>query len=306
MPATIGASEVAVVLGLQRTRISGEPYVSELEVFARLIGELDRYDDNGGPSAELGRWFEHGVAARYIHELGLDLLQFQVRPGPSLREPGLAAPGVPWHSRPDLLNARDNLPVELKAPEVLDERYGPDDDDAPPEHTVQSLCQLAVCNRLYGSEESHIGVMPRLATDDRTWTLYRLQRHPQREQRMIRAVEDWLDRHVRCSPPKPPPPDGSRSAHEALRWLWSNTDETERYAERDDVELHRSLLQSRTALAEMKARHEERRQQLQARMGPAHVLRSNEGRVLATFKPTKRGRLFSLYPRQSQETVSDE
>lgn len=289
---TIGASEVAVVLGLQRRNDDGEPYTSELELWARLTGGLPRYDSaSSSPDAEVGRWMEPAILERLRVELRTVIV-----PGPTLDRPGFVDPAgvVPWHARPDGLAPMVPATIEVKAPLVLDpDRWGPDGgEDMPPEYLVQVLAQVAVAYAIDRVEVGALGAMARAPGwfgCRRTWAGYRYRRDPVRERAVIERVTRWLDEHVIGG--MPPQPDGSGSASRALRSMFATThgEDLVRVATPTDLEHFRRLLGCRTAMDEIRARQEESRQRLQLAMGPATELRTPDGELCATWRPTKVG-----------------
>lgn len=282
---TPGASEVAVILGLARTKQDGEPWVSELELYCRLTGLLQRYDSDGGPDAEVGRWFEHGILARYAHENSLVWGQ-DIWPGPTLDQPGPTAPGIPWHSRWDAWTRPAT--VEAKAPvRLYPEDWGDTVAEVPPYYAVQVLAQVAVAHALYGTELGILAAMARAPGwgAPRVWATYTFERSPRRERAMIAAVERWLDRHVRAR--VPPNPDGSESAGSTLRRMFGPVDDRVYTATPTDLERYHRMLSSRDAADELIGRQREQQQLLQAAMGEATVLEDESGNRLATWRPDK-------------------
>lgn len=287
MTHTLGASEVAVVLGLGRQRQSGEPWVSELEVYARLTGLIQRYSDDGGPDAEVGRWVEHAIMARLISERGLTPGR-DVWPGPPLSEPGWSAPGIPWHARPD--GHTPWYTVECKAPRALyPEEWGDTEHDIPPYYAAQVLAQVAVAHALHGIERGVLAAMARAPGwgAPRVWAVYELARSGRRERGMVAAVERWLERHVERG--IPPQPDGSESASWTLRRMFSPVVDKVHVATPTDLERWRSWLTSRDLVAELKGRAAEEQQHLQSVMGEATVLQTEDGTPLASWRADKNG-----------------
>lgn len=287
---TPGASEVAVILGVQRRREDGDPYCSEMELWARLSGLIPRYDSAGGPDAECGRWFEGAVLGRYGSERsltwGTDYL-----PGPALDQEPARVEGIPWHCRWDAYNGAVNRPVEAKCPRVLDpERWGSaGSDQVPVDHAVQVACQLAVAHRLWGATTGDLAAFARAPGwgDDRVWAVYHLERDADLERRMVERVSAWLDRHVVEG--HPPEPDGSASASDALRRIWAPVDDQVLVAGDAELELYRRLLQVRSARDELEHRLQELRQRLQLSMSGATELRHDEAR-LVTWRTDRGGR----------------
>lgn len=281
-----GASEVAVILGLGRTKPDDtEPYVSPLELWSRLVGLLPRYDDGpASPDAECGRWFEVGVLHRLATERrwtwGVDIF-----PGPPLSQPGFTAPGIPWSCRPDALGPR--CAVEAKSPRVLS--FDDWSDDAPPPYyIVQVLAQVAVCHQI-GADHGVLAAMARAPGwgSKRTWITYTIHRDEQREQRMVAAVRQWMETYVDAG--MAPPPDGSESAERALRRMWAPVDETVYAATATDLERYHRWLQSRDALDEIQGRTNELAQHLKQSMGPATLMVGTDNEPLVTWRARKDG-----------------
>ena len=288
---TLGSSEVAVVLGLGRTKHDGEPWVSELEVYARLLGLIARYDDDGGPEAEVGRWFEAGVLQRLSVERGWQWGR-DIVPGPTLEQPGLKSPSFPWHARPDALAKAVGATVEAKCPRALDsEEWGPTVEDIPPYYAVQVLSQLAIAHELWGWNSGILAAMARVPGwsygAPKTWATYQLHHQPRRAKLMADRVNAWLDRHVHAG--VPPEPDGSQSATNTLRRMFRPIDDKVYEATPTDLERYRRALASRDAADELAARMREEQQHLQAAMADASALVDADGRRLATWRADKNG-----------------
>jgi hypothetical protein len=298
---SVGASEVAVILGVQRRREDGDPYCSEIELWGRLTGLLPRYDGLGGPDAECGRWFEPAVLNRYAIERGLTWGS-DFFPGPSLEQEPARVDGIPWHARWDAFNGRDNRSVEAKCPRVLDpERWGePGTDQVPVDHAVQVACQLAIAFRLWGTELGDLAAFARSPGwgSDQVWAVYTLRRDPQVEAGMASAVRRWLEEHVERG--DPPAVDGSASATSALRRMWAPADARVLTAGQDELELYRRLLQVRTARQEVEGRLEELRQRIQLAMQDSTELRDQAGDLLATWRPDITGRRRFLVRRRNE------
>lgn len=309
MTASIGASEVAVVLGLQRTREDGEPYTSAIELWGRLTGLLPRYDGANSPDAEIGRWVEPAIGLRFAAEHGL-VFGRDILPGPTLDQPGLVADGVPWHARPDFLVPARRSTLEAKAPRALHpERWGPaGTDEVPADHAVQVLAQVAIAHRLWGVDVGELAALARAPGwgADRVWATYALPRDPVREARVIDAVRSWVDLHVEQG--EPPMPDGSDSAERSLRRMFVPLGEDlVRVATPTDLEHHRRILACREAIAEIQGRLDESRQRLQLALGEATELRrgSERGELLATWRPNKHG-VRSLRTRGDNAPITTE
>lgn len=294
-PATMGSSEWAIPLGLQRTRHDGFPFTSELELWARLSGLLPRYadySDRDTPDAECGRWFEPAVGARYAaqHELrwGTD-----IRPGPQFPMPGYTHAGISWgHTRPDYLVPKLERLMEAKCPRRLDEeRWGEaGTDQVPTDYAVQVLGQLAICWRLSGVELADLAAFARAPGwgADRVWAVYHLRRDPAVERNMLDKLERWYTVHVLEG--NPPEPDGSASAGDTLRGIWEGQEDRRLVAEPATLEDCYRLAQVRTAQREIAARRSEIEQRIQAAMGEATVLVSPDGERQVTWREDTNGR----------------
>lgn len=284
---TLGASEVAVILGVQRSHEDGEPYTSPLELWARLSGLVPRYDAADSPDAELGRWLEPAIGIRYATET-----RWAVLPGPELGEPGFEAEGIPWHARPDFLVPQPNRTLEVKAPRVLaEERWGPaGTDQVPAEYYVQVVAQVAVAHALWGVESGDLAAMARAPGwgSNRTWAVYTVHRDAELERRIVDQVRRWLDRHVvGCVPPEP---DGSASASETLARIWRPASDRARTATPTEVERIYRYVQLGGAIRELKARRAEELQRLQLSMAATTVLQDQAGATLATWRTGRDGR----------------
>jgi predicted phage-related endonuclease len=283
-PPTIGASEAAIPLGLQRRNFRGEPYASEWDLWARLRGLVPRYDDSSGSAdTDTGTIIEPLILARYAQERGVE-----VQPGPPLDEPGLWHPEIPFLAvRPDGLVPALNRVLEAKAPRELDDdEWGPaGSDEVPVYYTVQVAAQLAVANRLWGTEDADLAVLARAERRRwRVWQVFELHRDPVAEAGMLARLRDWYERHVVDG--EPPGLDGTAAASVVLQRVWSPVDRVEA-ANDDDVRRWRELLQVRDAIAELEARKRELEQELQRRMADATVLQGPGGQRLATWRPRK-------------------
>lgn len=289
MTPTIGASEVATVLGLGRTDHDGDLYVSELELWSRLVGLLPRYDTAAAhPSAEVGRWFEVAIVNRLAIERGW-MPGIDILPGPALHEPGIERAGIPWHARPDAIHitpgGRWVQTIEAKAPRRLyPEDWGTTVDDIPPYYAAQVLAQLAVT-------ECETGILAAMARDPgwdgRVWATYELRREPRREAAMVGAVLAWLERHVERR--MPPQPDGSDSATRTLRRVFTPLDDRVRVATPTDLERYHRMLASKDAADEAMAAMRLEQQHLQQAMAEATVLTDERGTNLVTWRPDKNG-----------------
>ena len=293
---SVGASEVAVMLGVQRHMDDGEPYVSELELQQRLLGTIERYDDDpDNVDAQIGRWAESMVASKFIADHGLQP-GFNVLPGPQLDQPGIPHPTLPWlAARPDLKRYPRSIsvvphkaePVELKAPRDLDpERWGPGPsaDDLPPEYLVQLAVQVACMDAPGGT----LAAMARAPRGNRWWVEYRYERDLELEGRILHAAGAWYQRHVVDRDPVVP--DGSASAASVLGRMFRPADET-LYATREVAALVRHIEQRRNTLREVEQGLARKMQELQAAMGTATVLKSG-ARILATWRWGKSGRRY--------------
>ena len=299
MVITMGASEVAVALGLQRTKTDGEPYTSALELQARLTGALPRYGDDAeaGVDAIIGRDAEAMVLSRWCRRYpGL-----RFRPGPQLGSEPLVNPSWPWlHARPDLVASMawgDGIPVELKAPRELDgERWGEDHTDQfPMEYLVQLAVQVAVMDAPFGVLFA-MARAPR--TNSRIDGEFRYVRDPDLERRILDRAGAWYHRHVVDRVPVEP--DGSESA----AWTLARTtglDHVVAFATVEQEAEVRRLAQVRTAIREQERHRAELEQSIQQMMGAATTLRGVDGRTIATFRPDRTGRRrFRLVVRDTE------
>lgn len=295
--ATLGASEVAVCLGLQRLKSDGEPYLSERELWGRLTGELPRYDESAGVDAEIGRDAEAMVLSRWIRRYPAA----SYRPGPQLGADPLANPAWPWlHARPDMIwcGPDGESPIEFKAPRELDaERWGEDGtDQMPPEYLVQLAVQVAVMDAPFGILFA-MARAPR--SNSRVDAEFRYQRNRELERTILDRAGAWYHRHVVDG--VPPSPDGSASAAWALGRS-AVLDHVVAWANADQEAAVRRLVQVRVAERQQRAHREQLEQDIQASMGAATRLLDHKGKVIATFRPDRTGRRrFRLVVREGGE-----
>jgi predicted phage-related endonuclease len=283
---TIGASEIAVCLGLQQRKRDGTPYTSELELWARLRGLIPRYDSTSSPAADAGHDMEPGIGMRYARERNLVWGQ-DIAPGPQLPAPGLSHPDLAWLSvRPDFLVPGLQRGLEAKAPREIGDTWGPPGtDEIPPWYLVQALAQLAVEHRLFGWTEQDVAARARDTWDrDRAWGVWTVRRDEAVERGMLARAHDWYRRHVEDG--KPPVGDGSESATSTLVRIWTPADDLAVEADAADVEHMQALLSIRSAIDELEARKREHEQALQARLGEATALVQGR-RKLATWRARK-------------------
>lgn len=289
-----GASEISVILGIPRRKRSrhddedGEPYVSEIELWSRLVGLLPRFD-TGKPSAdaEIGRWSEIAVLDRLAHEQEWSWGQDIVR-GPTLQQPGFSAPSLPWAARPDALAPVVPATVEAKSPRQLH----PDDwseYDAPPYYIAQVLGQIAVAHAIDGVEVGVLAAMARAPGwhAPRVWATYQIHRDAARERRMVDVVSRWVDAHVLTR--SPPMPDGSESAGRTLQRIFTPVDEQVHEATPTDLERFYRYLCCRDVIDELQAKADELQQLVRQSMGEATALETPDGVELATWKASKDG-----------------
>lgn len=283
---TLGASELPVVVGCPRVREDGEPYVSPGSVWARLVGLIERYDDDPSPDAELGHWYEPSVGLRFCAENGLTM-GVGVYGGPALdKRPLCDDESLPWlHARPDLL-LRWRGPVELKCPRDLDpERWG---DEPPADHLVQLIAQVAVCRRVGLGDVGMLAAMARAPRrSQRTWVQYTWPLDEDLEQEVLDAGWRWYTTHVTGM--RAPEADGTADYSRTLARLWTSEREVVVDANADVREDVRRLLQVRTAERERQRHIRTLRQRIQLAMGEGNVLRI-DGQVAVTWKTDKNGR----------------
>lgn len=297
---TVGASEISVMLGIQRRMGDGDPYCSELELQARLLGKVPRYSsDPADVDAIIGRHCEAAVASAAMEVLGLRPV-LDVLPGPQLDQPGLVHPDFPWlHARTDLVILPGKLvprhaPLELKAPRDLDpERWGPEGNawaGLPADYLVQLMVQLAVFHAHYGSDEACLVAMARAPRRAKDWLrVYWLERDPSLEHTMLGQAGAWYARHV--VEELPVPPDGSASSSSVLDQLWTPREDKTLYAGPDLASLAQRLQQRKTALGEIERGVEQLEQEIKAAMGEHTVLKHRD-KVLATWRLGRSGRRY--------------
>ena len=264
MPVTIGASELATVLGVS-------PYGSQVDLWARLRGLLPRYDSIDTPDTSAGSVAEAGILLRYARERGVPVM-----PGPQLPAPGYVHPTEPWLAvRPDGLTP--DRTVEAKAPREL----WP---EIPAHYVVQIVAQIAVAHTLQGWCRGDLAAHARAARrGDDYWRVWTIDRDPAVEEYVLRTGRDWYRRHVEDG--TPPACDGRRATSEALARIW-RPDDTVRDATPEDVADLHALLSVRAALEDLEGRRRELEQRIQARMGAATVLR-RDGDTVLTWRPVR-------------------
>ena len=292
MSRTLGASEVAVALGLGRRREDGEPYVSQRMLWSRLTGRIERYDvDPDNVDAEIGKWGEAAVANRFLSEQHTPMA---FGAGPLLGQPPLTHPRWPWlHARPDLIAYNQGspwYPVELKNPRELDDdRWGESGtDQLPDEYLVQVIAQVAVMGAPFGI----LAAMARAPRrNKRVWAVYRYDRNEAQEASVLGLAHEWYQKHVVGG--VAPPVDGSQSTTEALNRSWKPRAVT-RFASREVEQICRRLRQVKTAIDQQESHETLLTQQIKDAMGEAEVLRGIDG-TLATWRANKNGdRVFRL------------
>lgn len=289
---TIGSSEAAVCLGVQRRHDDGTPYTSELELWLRLAGLTPRYDATTSPAAEAGRYLEPVCLYRYQERAGR-----AIHPGPKLGTEPWTHPDLPFlHAHPDGLDPSFNgrgAVIEAKCPRALDpDRWGPDgSDEVPLEHWIQVVVQVALGVRLgLCGRRAFLAAMardPGGRNDPRTFCVYELHVTEEREAAVLRGIRDWYRRHV--IEYLPPEPDGSESAERALEAAFTAREEVVRGAEPWEIELHHKLVQVLGAKVEREQTAAELRQRIMRSMGEVTKLVDGR-RVLVTWRRDKNGR----------------
>lgn len=285
-----GASELAIILGLQRATDDGEPYTSEYTLWARLVGLLPRYDTEArSPDAELGILFEPAIGMDWMtrHNVG----QWHV--GPKLQDEPLRKDGIPFTARPDFFiwmqpyTPSAWLPLEVKAPRTLHpDEWGADgSSDVPPYYAVQVMAQMTLCS----SEAGFLAAVARAPGwgSNRVRGDYVFRRDEQREKALIAHVHRWVEKHLEGG--VPPMVDGSASTNTTLRWAGRALGRVEKTATAGDLEYVHRALQTATAVQEIMGRQREARNKLMAAMGDATELVDENGETIATFRPNKNG-----------------
>ncbi len=286
----MGASEIAVALGLGRTKEDGEPYVSQRELWLRLTGRIERYEhDPDNVDAELGKWGEVAVLNRYIAESGTHPLAFE--PGPQLGDPAFENVRLPgFHARPDLIyrgvHHGGQHPIEAKNPrELADDRWGPSGtDQMPDEYLVQVITQVAVMDAPFGI----LCAMARAPrTNKRTWVVYRYDRDVDLERRVLGGAMEWYERYVVAN--VEPLVDGSESCSVALGRQWKPKPGSKRYATSEIESTVLRLRQVREAVRQQESHEALLVQEVKQFMGEAEVLVGVDG-TLATWREGRGGK----------------
>lgn len=295
--AVIGASDLAVTVGLQRRHRDGTPWQSALELWARLRGLLPRYDSGTNPDAEAGICMEPGIgysyAERYGLTFGVERDTGDIYPGPKIPAVGLWHAELPWlRVRPDFYVPARRRVLQAKAPRVIDDEWGAEGTgDVPVWVAVQELAELAIVYRVFGWTTADVAVQARAANrNDRSRALFTIERDERVEARLLQRAFDWYKRHVEDG--EPPLPDGSESAGHTLVRLFKPRD-VQLEASESDVKRWSHLLQLRSTLNELDARVKQEEQELQQRMAEATALVYN-GQRLATWRKQKGRSLIDL------------
>ena len=292
---TMGASEIATALGLGRTKEDGEPYVSQRELWLRLTGRIERYEnDPDNVDAELGRWGEAAVLNRYMAENGNGHIDLSFVGGPGLESPPLRCDRWPlFHARPDMTrkvmvpgHGLTVVPIEAKNPrELADDRWGPTGtDQMPDEYLVQVITQVAVMDAPFGI----LCAMARAPrTNKRTWVVYRYDRDVDLERRVLGGAREWYERHVVAN--VEPPVDGSESCSMALGRQWRPKPGSKRYATSEIESTVLRLRQVREAVRQQESHEALLVQEVKQFMGEAEVLVGVSG-TLATWREGRGGK----------------
>lgn len=265
----IGASEIGAVLGLSR-------YASPVDVYMRKVGQAD--EEESGLHASLGNELEDWIARQYVEATGL-----RVQASPAT----LRHPAIPWmfaHLDRVVLGHRRVLECKFT---TLGERWGrptngPIQDAAeaaelmPMEHVAQ-VTQEMLCA---GFQEADVAV----AIVDRKidFRVFSLRLDRIFADALIAGGDAFWHNHV---VPQTPPPPTSISDIAALYpsdngAVVHATDEIETV-----VEMYRGAREGRKGAEEVEQAYA---LQLKAYMGGAQILKSIEGRVLATHKSRSR------------------
>lgn len=299
---TIGASEVATILGHGRRRFDGTLYQSELELWSRLMGLLPRYDSDGGAAAARGNMLEWSLLNRYAADEGLLGV-----PGPALAQPPLVRSDIPFlHARPDATfhtyapvpqlaraaSSAATVALEAEARTIrlgeaksrkwldADEGWGEEGtDQIPLDVAVQVQVQLLVVP----TDEQRCAVCAYGTVDD-DYRVYLLEARARVQRWIVERVDAWVQRHVvGCVPPEP---DGSLSARETLTRVHRVKERKAVAATQGDLERIHRMMAIRSAIADLKAEAELLEQQTKARLGKATDLEDSAGKTLVSWRPT--------------------
>lgn len=200
LPPTIGASEVAAVLGLS-------PWLSPYKLWAQLTGLMPRYGGgNGNLATRRGQILEPALRDWYAREAGIEL-----QPGPTLAESPWTRPDAPWQAaRPDGWN--DTSLVEIKTTSGW-EGWGPEESGLVPIHYATQVLwqQWVAAPRLPSLAETVVVAFDRYTDEIR---VYRLPIRLDLAEKIARRVAAWWRLHIELA--EPPQVDGSLATREAL------------------------------------------------------------------------------------------
>lgn len=283
-PRTIGASDVPTILGLS-------PYAdaSPWALWARLCGH-DVPSTPDTPAQARGRMMEPGILLRMQEETGILVTPNSERWYPTPAGTVCKPPGDAWcHATPDGLlweHASDELydyaplaGAECKALRFLDGWGEHGTDQVRTDYAAQVTWQMA-CT---GLPRVYVGAFGTYHDD---WRMFVMNRDLELEAGIVSEVRAWWDRHVVGL--TPPELDDTPAAARALSSVYGEVTRQEVQATIEDRELVRRLASVEAHLAEVKARRQRLRNEVQQRMGTATHLLHGSDAIARLTRPSRR------------------
>ncbi len=257
MNATLGASEVAAVLGLS-------PWVTPYEVWARKTGRLTEHKQSDALDA--------GVR---LEPIVLDWAESQL--GPIDRRVEAVIDGTPIVTHPDGLT-KAGEPVEAKTSGIVGPVYGhwgeAGTDEIPEHYLVQCLVQLEATR----ASVCHVPAL----LGGRGFVLFAVPAHAALQSEIVDRACQWWRQHVKADRPpeaSTPPP---LSVLKRLRRQPNKTVPL-------DAELVERWLCAKQRLKAATEEADEAQAALIAALGDAEAGELNDGRVVTYFEQHRKG-----------------